>query len=316
MMITIQKYIALTAGLVVAVQVGIILVTGDAACPTKACKVVEELTRLSPLEINLLGLGYFLLLFGVLHGYGLGSGRSKGLDWPGLLLLAGLAAEAVLFGFQFFVVRTFCLYCLLILAAIVLLNLLHGKKQTVFGTIVAGAILTGFSLLNFESVASSTNFTLEKGIFGSRTCTDPTKELYLIFSDDCPHCLEVIKALEACNSCDLHLNPINEVADLQFEGIEIRDRYSPQINRQILSIMGIDKIPVLLVEHEDGFQFIQGEHRIIDYVRHACFQSEETLYLNRSRFPEKDQVSAYSEGEGECSVTVDCEEPGTSTIAN
>lgn len=312
MIARIQKFIVLIVCVVVIVQIGIILATGDAACPTEACKVVEKLTTLSPLGINLLGFIYFLVLFGVL--YLDRSEMQKRLDWPGLLLLTGLAVEAVLFSFQLFVVEVFCLYCLLILAAILLLNLIHGKKQILAGSLVAGAILIGFSLLNFESVESSAEVTLEKGIFGSRTCAEPTKELYLIFSDDCPHCLEVIKALEACNSCDLHLNPIDEVGDLQFEGIEKRNHYSPHINRQILSIMGIDKIPVLLVEHEDGFQFIRGERRIVDYVRLACFQSEETLYLNRSRFSDKDQISAYTDDEGECSVTVDCAEPGASII--
>ncbi len=312
MIAKIQKYIALAVSIVAAVQVGAILLTGSAVCPTEACKIVEKLTKIGPLGLNLIGLFYFQTLFWVLRYYH--SRETKRAFWPGLLLMAGLSVEMVLFSFQLFVVRVFCLYCFFILAATLLLNLLHGKKQILAGSVVVGAILMGFSLLNFQPAQSSSAVTLEKGIFGSRTCAEPTKELYLIFSDDCPHCLEVIKALEECNSCDLHLNPIDEVGDLQFEGIEKRETYSPQVNRQILSIMGIDKIPVLLVEHEDGFQFIQGERRIVDYVRHACFQSEETLYIDRSRFPDKDQISAYSEDEGECSVTVDCEDPGSSTI--
>ncbi len=306
------RIIALVASFVVTVQIGMILVTGSAVCPTEACKIVEELTTIGPLGLNLIGVFYFLTLFGVLHWAG--GRKDKRLSWVGLLLLAGLAAEMVLFSFQLIVVKAFCLYCLFIFAAILFLNILYGKKQILAGMAVAGAILIGFSLVNFKTVQSSTNFTLDEGVFGSRTCAAPTKELYLIFSDECPHCLEVIKALEECNSCNLHLNPIEEVGDLEFEGIVKRDHYSPYINRQILSIMGIDKIPVLLVEHTDGFQFIQGERRIIDYVRHACFQSEPTLYLNRSRYPDKEQISAYSEDEGECSVTVDCAEPGTSTL--
>jgi energy-coupling factor transporter transmembrane protein EcfT len=230
----------------------------------------------------------------------------------GLLLLAGLTVEMVLFSFQLFVAETFCLYCLFIVAVIVFLNILYGKKQIVSGLIVAGAVLIGFALVNFKTAQPSANFTLEEGVFGSRTCAAPTKKLYLIFSDDCPHCLEVIAALEECNSCDLHLNPIDTVEGLEFEGIVKRERFSPQVNRQILTVLGIDKIPVLLVEHSDGFQFIQGEQRIIEYVRHACFQTEPTLYLNRSRYPDKEQISAFSEDEGECSITVDCDEPGTS----
>lgn len=312
MIAKIQKYIALAVSLVVAVQIGAILMTGSAVCPTEACKIVEELTTIGPLGLNLIGFLYFLTLFWVLRYYH--SRETRRAFWPGLLLMAGLATETVLFSFQLFVVQVFCLYCFFILAMILLLNLLHGKKQILAGSVVVGAILIGFSLLNFQPAQSPSVVTLEKGIFGSRTCAEPTKELYLIFSDDCPHCLEVIKALEECNSCDLHLNPIDEVGDLHFEDIEKMTSYDPQVNRQILSIMGIDTIPVLLVEHEDGFQFIRGERRIVDYVRLACFQLEETLYIDRSRFPDKEQISAFSEDEGECSVTVDCAEPGVSTI--
>lgn len=311
----IKQVIALGAGIIVAVQIGMILVSGSAACPNEACKIVEDLTTITPLGLNIIGFLYVLAVFWLFRRNG---GRGgDGYNWPNLLLLAGLAAETVLFSFQLFVVRAFCAYCLFIFAVILVLNLLSGKKQVLSGATLAVAILVGFSVLSFRpATVSSDTFALEKGIYGTRTCAEPTKQIYLIFSDDYPHCLNVIEALEQCNSCDLHLNPINRVGDLDFAGVETNQEYAPRVNRLILSMFGIREIPVLLVDHQDGFQFIKAERRIIEYIRHACFKQEPTLYLDRSQFPDQDQISAFSEDEGECSIEIECDEaqaPGMTT---
>jgi uncharacterized membrane protein len=305
----IKQIIAFGASLIVAAQIGIILVSGSAACPNEACKIVEQLTTITPLGLNIIGFLFFQAVFWVLRWHARRDG--EGYSWPNLLLLAGLAAETVLFCFQLFVVRAFCAYCLFIFAVILVLNLLSGKKQVLSGASLAVAILIGFSVLSFRpATVSSETFALEKGIYGTRTCAEPTKQIYLIFSDDCPHCLSVIQALEECNSCDLHLNPIDRIEDLRFAGIEANPEYAPQVNRLILSMFGIKEIPVLLVDHQDGFQFIKGERRIIDYIRHACFKQEPTLYLDRSQYPDQEQISAFSEDEGECSIEIDCDDPG------
>lgn len=303
----IKQIIALGAGVIVAIQTGIILFKGTALCPNAACELVEAQTTITPLGLNILGFVYFLTVFWMMRRQA--RSDQSVTNWVNLLLLAGLAAEAVLFSFQLFVVKAFCGYCLLILVLILAMNILSGTNQMWRGAALTAAVLIGFSVLRFNPVtASFQDVSLEKGIYGTRTCVNPSKQIYLIFSEDCPHCIQVINALEGCNSCELHLNPIDPIDDSQFRGFKPNAAYSTQANRTILSMFGIDTIPVLLVENPDGFQFIRGTQRIIDYIHHACFMQEPTLYLDRSQFPDQEHITAFSLDEGECSVEIDCDD--------
>ena len=157
------------------------------------------------------------------------------------------------------------------------------------------------------SRSESKTYALEEGIFGTRTCSTPTKEVYLVFAEDCPHCVNVLGALDECNSCDLHLNPVTRLNKLDFEDIEKNTDYSPRVNRLILSVFGIQEIPVLLVNENGGYRFIKGERNIVNYIRHACFRQEPTFYLNGSRYDDQEKISAYSDKEGECAIQIDCD---------
>ncbi len=44
--------------------------------------------------------------------------------------------------------------------------------------------------------------------------------------------------------------------------------------------MVIDTVPVLVVKSDDGYRFIKGESKIVNYVQHACFTDADVLYLN------------------------------------
>ena len=90
------SFLALAAALLTAAQSAFILLRGDAFCLNEGCRVVEDLTRVPPLAVNLAGLVFFLTLF-----VGL---RASGSLWRRLprfvapLLLAGLAVEGVFIG--------------------------------------------------------------------------------------------------------------------------------------------------------------------------------------------------------------------------
>ncbi len=305
----ILQWISLAAAVLVAAQIGIILATGEALCPTEGCAIVEKTTAITPLQLNLIGFVFFLALFICLRWEVRRSKKESHVSaW---LILGGVAAEAVLFSFQVFLIQTFCLYCLLIFLMVLLLAFLAGFRQAIASAAVITATLLTFSFLDFSSAVSSETVTLEDGIYGSRACTTPTKELYLIFSETCPHCMDVVDALKMCNSCSLHLNPIHQVDELPFAGIQKNDAYSPRANRQVLSAFGIDTIPVLLAKIPDGFQIIQGENRIINYIQHSCFQSDPTLYLDRSHYSGGSPISIFPDEEGECTVNVNCNAIGT-----
>lgn len=303
------SYAALAGGLVVASQMGFIVLRGEALCLNEGCKVVEQLTTISPLAFNLLGLAYFLtvaMLFR-LEGFIIFVGR---LELGRVALLAGLAVEGVLLAYQIFAVRTFCSYCLVIFAIVFFLNILAGLKQMVAGVVVLAAINCIFPLLSFGTpLLLARNQTLDAGTYGKKNCSAPAKELYLIFSANCPHCRDVLDALASCNSCDFHFNPIEPIESLDLPGLERTASYYPDINRVLLALLGIDAVPVLLVKNADGFSFIKGEKSILAYIKQACFLPPPILYQDSSAYSKPKESTVQGEEEGECSVQVDCPPP-------
>ena len=162
------SFLALAAALLTAAQSAFILLRGDAFCLNEGCRVVEDLTRVPPLAVNLAGLVFFLTLF-----FGL---RASGSLWRRLprfvapLLLAGLAVEGVLFGFQLFVAGAFCSYCLAVLGAVVALNLLLGLRQAAHGLLLFLAALLAFASLEVQRPGQG-GAALKDGVFASRPRT-------------------------------------------------------------------------------------------------------------------------------------------------
>jgi len=268
-----MQFISLALCLVIAAQLAMIFLKGDTVCLNEGCRIVEGLTRVSPLYFNLIGLLYFLTLFVSLRWFRVH--RVKIFDWPRILLLAGIAVEGVLVAYQIFVAKVLCSYCLFIFAMVLLLNIYAGREQLLKAVSVFIGVNVIFSMLSFgPSPGLFRGDSLTAGTFGSRTCTDPAEELYLIFSEDCPHCIRVIEVLENCDSCDFHFNPISAVKNLDLPGISRNQTFDPEINRVLLTLLGIETVPVLLVRNPDGLSVIKGEKNIIRYVETACFRDD------------------------------------------
>jgi len=300
-----MRIIALIASLGVAVQVIITLFSGSGYCPSQGCKVVESLTLIPPLWLNVMGFIFFQAVFWSLR-------RLKGktifkIDPTALLLLGGLIFDASLLAYQVFVVQTFCAYCLVVFACVLGLNILYGVRQTIWGLTVLAAILFSFSILSFTPGKNHPDgFSLKAAAWGVRSCSTPTKEVYLIFSSTCPHCQKVIQSLDQCNSCDLYLNPIDDITALKLEGVERINTFSPQDNRHMLELLEIDTIPVLVSKGPDSYDIIRGEGNILNYLSSACFTDEDVLYLDSSMDSSEDGITIFSQETGECSVTIDC----------
>lgn len=302
---TFISYAAFAASVLIGIQILLILFRGEAACLNQGCQVVEKLTTVSPLYFNILGFVYFQTV-----GWLFRMARVKGCsvtDIAGFVLLAGIAVEGLLVSYQLFVVRTFCSYCLFLFCVVVLLNALAGWKQFIAGSTVLGGIIAASSLLSYgPSVLLSRQQTINNGTFGTQTCAMPKKELYLFFSADCPHCKNVLQALEGCNSCNFHFNPVERLDNFNFTGVNRAESYDPELNKLLLKVLGIDSIPVLLEKNQSGFALIKGEKQIIHYVRQACYQAAPVLYLDRAGQSSQDGLSVFSESE-ECSLNIECD---------
>jgi hypothetical protein len=261
----------------------------------------------SPLYINLAGLGFFLAV-AALAWRAPASGTVRRL--LGVLLLAGVGAEGVLFGYQLFVAQAFCGWCLTVFGLIALLTLLAGGRQTLRAAAVFAAALVAFSVLRFGVVRSPEGGrALDRGTFGVRRCENPAKQLYLVFSSSCPHCAEVLRTLESCNSCNFHFNPIDPLAGLDLPGVERSAAWDPAVNRELLALLGIDEVPVLLVPGPEGMSIIRGEKRILAFIRAECFRAEPVLNIDPSRVLGDGALELFrDEKDDGCNVKVDCPE--------
>jgi uncharacterized membrane protein len=306
---TIIQWVSLLAGGLIALQIAFILSMGDAFCFNEGCRVVEKLTTLSPLYINLAGLLYFAALFIASRWLKVGFGVNLGPLL--LLLLIGLAVEGVLVSYQYFVIRTYCSYCLVIFAIIAVLNILCGWKQIVLGAPLFAAMVAAFAVLNFSPAAllALRSENLDVGTYAVRKCDVAAKKLYFFFSADCPHCKNVLTVLENCNSCEFHFNPIEQIQGLAIPELEYTTSYSPSLNRVVLSMLNITTIPVLLVANPDGLTFIKGEENIIRFVSQACSPPQQEISIDATLYEGQGGMERYEEPVEECEIEVECLDP-------
>ncbi len=299
------SYFSFAASLVIAIQMIIILFKGQAICLNNGCRIIENLTVIPPLYFNLLGFIYFQGIFWII--FMMRNRHVGSIDWLKVLLIAGLSAEGVLLAYQVFVAQTLCSYCLLIFTFVLALNIMAGWQHLVAGLSVLATILLIFSLLGFgpSLLLSLKNQTLSAGTYGTRTCSNPVKKVYLFFSATCPHCRKVLAALADCNSCDFYFNPVSKLKNLKLAGVKKAPSYSPAVNRLMLTLLGIKGVPVLLARDPSGLSIIKGDKRIISYIKQSCYQVAPLPYLGPNAVQEKN-MSIYGE-EGECSMTVNCE---------
>ena len=296
--IRISQIVALLASLGIMVQMFLLWKTGEAYCLNEGCKVVEALTRPTPLVFNALGLCFFLALFLLLILW-----ERLGQKWAytllRLMLLSGLSAEGVFISYQLYVAGHLCSYCLTLFTALFVINLLLGRTQFVLGTSVVAAAIIASSLLRYDPGIFLAKKNLDQGTYAIKTCTAPTRDLYLIFSKKCPHCKRVLKVLSGCSQCEFHFNPIEQIDEAILPGIVPERDYDPNINIATLKILGIDEIPVLIDKSKTGMLFIKGERDIINYIEQYCF----------AQLPSLDEgiEQEFQEEGGVCSLEKECE---------
>lgn len=300
--------ISFAASILIVIQILIIVFRGEAACLNQGCKIVENLITIAPLYFNLVGFFYFQAVCWLFF-----LARRKGnllVDLSRLFLLTGAAAEGLLIAYQIYVAEALCAYCLILFAIVLLLNALAGWKQGIAAISILSGIILISSMLSYGPTALlSKQQTINSGTYGTRTCANPKKELYLFFSADCPHCKNVIQALEGCSSCNFHFNPIEKLADFDLKGTKRTASYDPELNKLLLKLLGIDSIPVLLEKNQSGFSIIKGEKQIIHYIEQACYLADPLLYLDSGGQSSQDPIPVFSE-EGECSLNIECEKEG------
>ncbi|MEW6426476.1 MAG: hypothetical protein AB1568_00430 [Thermodesulfobacteriota bacterium] len=299
-----MRWLAQGAILLVGIQLLLIVLQGEPACFNEGCRVVEGLTRIPPLWFNLLGLAYFAVLLAAL-ALPVAAPSPPG-PLVALLLLAGMAAEGVLFSYQFLVARTFCGYCLVIFAVVLSLNLLAGVRQAGLSLAVFTGILAIFPTLHFgPGLLGARGLTLDNGSSASLKPIPSVQEGYLFFSESCEHCQNVLRNLPADNRCTLHFNPISNAPLPPLPGVTPIPGSLPEVNRAMLSLLGIREIPVLLVRGADTLRIVKGEKSIRAFFREECSAAA----VPATPLSIEPYMSS-PDGEGECSAeTETCTSP-------
>lgn len=306
----IQKKITLFfsafATLGTATQFSLQMLNKPTICFNEGCSIVETYTAIPPSSFNLFGMLFFAILFWTAY-----LSRENNDFWSkmhNILLLAGLAAEGVLVGFQHFILHTYCTYCLIVFSFIVFLNLLRGARHFTTGVAIFAAVLIGFFSLSFPTGAATEKLDLKKGAIGSQV-TDPNEaQLTFFFSSTCMHCKEIMENLEAPLECNITFNPIDEVEQFNVAGIIKNETYDPAINRAFLAQYSIDEIPVLFVKEHGSFSVITQKSLILEKIEEPC--SPDSTYMSETLQNESTSNELFlpptEDDDGHCSVEEDC----------
>lgn len=290
--------VALVGAAITGGQTLYILFTGEELCVGGGCALVGQLTRIPPLFFNLMGCTLFLLiaLLALATLKNSSDSLQKALH---LLLTAAFGAEGVLFAYQWYVASAWCSYCLVILAIIALLNLLLARKAAYFGAVAFAASLIIFSLLTFIPF----NKTLDDGTYAIRA-GEKGPEIYLLFSEDCPHCKEVEEVLDTLEGCTVRYNPVYKVTRNILPALEPIKDYDTRVNLATASLMGLDKIPILIAKTDTGREVVTGTGNIIGFVQAMCNGEEPTLDFSLGGPSQNSVLIPTDDG---CGIKLDCD---------
>lgn len=203
---------------------------GKTLCRTEGCRAAESFVKGG--EIILLVSGF--ILFSILSLISFKEPENK-ISIRGyihsLLLVIALSAEGYLVGFQAFIIKEFCLFCITVFSILIMASLIrfiNKRKEMVF------------VFVSFVSVFFMTF------LVNPQIGTIPSSPYVLVYSKDCPHCKEVIQF------CKQH--------SISVEAVEVQKVSSA------LKSLNINSVPVLLCNEGNEKKFIIGSDEIKKYL--------------------------------------------------
>lgn len=197
---------------------------GKSICKTEGCRIVESFVKGGDIVLLLSGLILFslLLFFAITKKFPL---------FHSIILITALSIEGYLVGFQSFIIKEFCLFCLSIFGILFLsavIRLIQGRKEIAFAFITFASVFFIIYLVN------------------PKINEFPSSQYVLIYSKDCPHCKEVIQFCKQM-SIDVHALEAKEISG-------------------ILKSLKINSVPVLFCNDGKEKKFIIGVDNIKGYL--------------------------------------------------
>ena len=304
--------ITLSAALLTGLQAALIYYQGEGICFNEGCEVVDSLTLIPPFYFNIAGLIFFLLVS--ISIFQARKGSELWLRFASLLLLAAIAAEGVLFGFQYFITEQFCSYCLIILALVISANIFMGLKQIFRGLVIFTAIIIAFGSLDFNSSKESNQGKLDDGSLAILNTGIPQdKKLYLFFSSACTYCEGIIESIRENPVCSINFNPVDRLENFSFPGATSNNAYNPAVNVRYLKNLEINEVPVLAVNSPSSVKIFRGAEAISTFLNMECSAA---VSLNQQVQPPPSITGVelpLLPQDDNCSVTEACEETSETT---
>ncbi len=235
---------------------------GKSLCFTEGCKIIARQARYGDISILLLGLVFFIILT-VLSLACLYRERTALERSINILLIASLAVEGFLTGYQFFAIQTTCLFCLIVFSFIVVLaiiRLLSGEKRILAGFAALAAVFLLFYLV------------LPAG--GAPESLAENDRLVLFFSKECKYCAAVKNELQQ--------------TDLKVKYVDVNGYYN------LLKRIGIDSVPTFVVNDPNQKLFLVGESAIRQYLKDCTVKKTAATKTSRKNQTEKNSGAALS----------------------
>ena len=261
--------IILTGLIAIFIQITHIYLNGYEICLNNGCEFIEKLTYIPSIFFNLIGFSYFLFvfIFKILekkHPF-----FSKILN---LFLICGASSEGVLLSFQIFVAHHYCSYCIFLLILVFFLIFLRGLEVFSISISILLSEMIIFSLLNFSgAIIKQIDKGLVGGSFAKVITTSPTnnRQIFLIFSNKCPHCKNVLKKLPT--NVSIYLNPLSYISKIPGLNPQIKietfKHYNPEVNLLFIKIIKDKEVPILIITTNNNIHFIEGDNSIINYLK-------------------------------------------------
>lgn len=244
-------------------------------CPEETCSIVSESARIPSELFIFAGIVFFFisnrLLFRAIQSTN--ETQTAYLFLPSLfsLYLFANIAEAILLGFQFFVLKTFCWFCVLVATCIILQTLLLFKGYTKL--IILGVFITVFSLYTLLDFSSTTHSQLVRDLKDLPVQSQLTGKLsnttrsFLFVSEDCPHCQHIKEVLK--NSPETY-SSVTLIAS------------SSYASKKVLRRFGLDFVPVLMTSQAlesatSEIRIIRGSTEIEKFFRGPSVSPSSTL---------------------------------------
>ncbi|WP_025270080.1 hypothetical protein [Hippea sp. KM1] len=208
----------------VGLEIALRLLFNYTICHSSGCLLVARHVRFGEIVMLFIGEAFFLILLIVSF---VKNEKTKGLLLDAMLI-AALACEGFLVGYQLFWIGDICYFCFGVFITIIILSLIRIQQSL---RITAGFLSFLALLMMLWMVKPNQQLPIL-----------PKEDKILIYSSHCPHCMRLIKTLNLSN--------------LKIKMIEASKLSN------ILKSLNINEVPVLIEREKDGLSITIGDKPI------------------------------------------------------